>query len=193
MDRKKEHGVILLLVIAAAIVAVANGIGSSETYNGNLSDLLIDESDLPNGYVAGVVQDASFEDGWTFVQNPESEAPLFSYTPLEYDGVVFYDINENDDPEGMVLQVVMRCSIDDIDKMFDMTTWAFVPAAGLEEIEEDDDVRAKVLTYSEGEATTSIGLLVAKKDIAVMYAYSSSTEFDPNIIFSLATDVVQAI
>ncbi len=57
MNLRKGQGIILLVVIAA--VAIANGVSSSETYNGNLANLLISESDLPEGYVAGVVNDTA--------------------------------------------------------------------------------------------------------------------------------------
>ncbi len=118
---------------------------------------------------------------------------IFTASPQEYEAAIFWDVNEIGESKGSIIQIVARYSADDIDTMFDTSGWAFVPASGLEEIVEDKDVRVKVLTYSEGEVNTSIGLLVAKKDIAVIYAYSSSAKFNPDVIFSLARDIIQDI
>ena len=209
MKKIRKYGIAVLLVAIAAVVTVANSVGSSETYNGTLADLLIDEADLPEGYVQGVVNNTEPEDGWTFVpaygvENSLSDEgwmfvpsqgalALSAFTPMEYEGALFWDVNETGDVEGSIIQTVARYSVDDIDAMFDRPGWTFVPATGFEWIEADGDSRGKILAYHEGTGRVSVTMLVTKKDIAVTYTYVTLDEFDPGIIFSLAADLMQEI
>jgi hypothetical protein len=208
MERKKEQGAIILIIAIAAIVALVAGVGCNETYTGDLADLLIDESELPGNYVAGdttpgegwtfvPANDAGndlSEDGWTFVPANDCDDSYFAPAmPLEYEAAVFWYLNDEGVAEISIIQVVARYSAEDIDTMFGATEWAFVPASGLEAIEDDDDARAKIISYHEGAPNRAISLLVTKKDIVINYVYGSCVDFDPEIIFSLASDVIQEI
>jgi len=200
MNQRKQQGIIILAVSVAALIAIASGVSSTETYNGDLEDLLIDESGLPEGFVVWEtgVHNTTSSEGWTFVPAYEikpSDEWAFAPTqpPSEYGVAMFIKINENDDPEESVIQMVIRFTPDDIDAMFDTGDWIFVPAPGIDDAIEDDDVRAKVTYYNESGAKKDISLLLTKKDIVVLLSYSSYTDFEYDFVFENAIEVVQRI
>lgn len=184
-----------MLTVAALVTtaAVADTSEEEDAYGGNLDDLLISTSDLPSGYVEGVVHYEDPEEGWTFVEAPDCGNSKVLPDPLDYRGAIYWYLNDDGDAEGSIIQIVLRYDADDIDEIFDTGNWEFVPAPGMNIVNEETDVRAKILSYRETETMTCLSLIVSKKDIAITFSYCSSADFNPDIAFSLATEAIQNI
>jgi len=200
---KIKYGLIAIIGMLVFSVLIVSNSKSDEMYNGALEDLFIDENELPEGFSAW---EPSNEDwtfvpayetsivGWEFVPAEEGiDDPLNTYMPREYEAVMFVNADEDGDPKEALVQIVLRYSADDIDSMFDTGDWTFVPAPGIDDAIGDDGVRAKVSFYNETGARKNLTMQFTKKDILVVLSYVSYTDFDYDLVFENACEVVQRI
>ncbi|RZN45756.1 hypothetical protein EF808_06265 [archaeon] len=202
-----KHYLLLIAVAAITVIAVVAGpAAGNDTYEGNIGDLLLTSTDVPASYFIaqqmedgwtfvpeGFGDDPKIEDGWTFVpEGPDGTANEAS-RPIEYDFAVFWNVDDDDDPLGNIIQIVERYTHEQIDEMFSKEGWTFVPEEDLEG-NDLDDCRARVNVRESNERTYYF-IDLAKKDIIIhlLATVMGDEEMDLDTLFTMARPILERI
>lgn len=202
-----KHYLLLIAVAAITVIAVVAGPASgNDTYEGDIGDLLLTSTDVPASYFiaqqmeegwtfvpGGIGVDPEIGDGWTFVpagsDGTANEAPQ----PIEYDFAVFWNVDDDDDPLGNIIQIVERYTHEQIDEMFSKEGWTFVPEGDLEG-DDLDDCRARV-NVRESDERTYYFIDLAKKDIVIhlLATVTGDEELDLDTLLMMAHPILERI
>lgn len=185
-----KHYLLLIAVAALTVVAVVAGHASgNDTYEGDIGDLLLTSTDVPASYF--IAQQT--EEGWTFVPAGSDGTAIEAPQPIEYDFAVFWNVDDDEDPLGNIIQIVERYTHEQIDEMFSKEGWTFVPEGDLEG-DDLDDCRARV-NVRESDERTYYFIDLAKKDIVIhlLATVTGDEELNLDTLLTMAHPILERI